>query len=154
MLDKEKIYEKWSNAGLLEGLNNEQKNFINRKCGCTLEELEEYWKNQPIQTSSWDPSMPLLPVAMRVASKTIAMGGWQQSKKQKQKQDRLNKLRRLKGEEPNVILPDDEFVDGLVSVQPLSVPSPSLFYLDFTYKAKYKPKKFSKNLKRKRKSTG
>ena len=148
MLDKEKIYEKWSNAGLLEGLNNEQKNFVNKTTTLTLEELEEYWKNQPIQTSSWDPSMPLLPVAMRVASKTIAMGGWQQSKKQKQKQDRLNKLKQLKGEEPNVVLPDDEFVDGLISVQPLAGPTPHLFYLDFKYTAK--PKKFSKRPKKKK----
>ena len=150
MINKEKIYEKWSKAGLLEGLENAQKNFVNRTTTLTIEELEEYWKKQPIQTSSWDPSIPLLPVTIRVASKTIAMGGWQQSKKQKQKQDRLNKLRQLKGEEPNVVLPDDEYIDGLVSVQPLSAPKVNLLYLDFKYKTKYKPTIFAKNKKKKK----
>lgn len=144
---KEKTYDKWSKLGLLEGLdnlkmlNNEQKNFVNRTTTLTLEELEEYWKNQPIQTSSWDPSMPLLPVAMRIASKTIAMGGWQQSKKQKQKQDRLNKLRQLQGEEPNIVLSDDEFVDGIVSVQPMSTPNISLIYMDYKYQTQEEKEK-------------
>lgn len=122
---KEKTYDKWSKLGLLEGLD--------RRTTLTQDELEEWWKNQPdrIDTSSYDPSIPLLPMAMRVSAQTIGLGGWQQSKKQKLKQSRLNKLRKLNGEEPNVILPDDEFVDGLVSVQPLSAPSPNLFYLDF-----------------------
>ena len=137
---KEKTYDKWSKLGLLEGLD--------RRTTLTLEELEEKWKNQPIQTSSWDSSMPLLPVSMRISAKTIGLGGWQQSKKQKLKQSRLNKLRKLNGEEPNVVLPDDEFVDGLLSVQPLSAPSPHLFYLDFKYKSK--PKKFAKRPKKKK----
>jgi hypothetical protein len=153
MLDKEKIYDKWSKLGLLEGLDNlkildnAQKNWANRTTTLTQDELEEYWKNQPIQTSSYNPSMSLLPVSMRISSQTLAGGGWQQSKKQKQKQDRLNKLRKLQGDEPNVVLPDDEFVDGLVSVQPLAGPTPHLFYLDFKYTSK--PKKFAKKPKKK-----
>ena len=147
MLDKEKTYDKWSKLGLLEGLDKAQKDW-SRKTTLTQEEHDEWLKNQPIQTSSWDPSMPLLPLSMKVAAQTIGMGGWRQSKKQKQKQDRLNKLKQLKGEEPNVVLPDDEFVDGLISVQPLAGPTPHLFYLDFKYTAK--PKKFSKRPKKKK----
>jgi len=141
MLDKEEIYDKWSKLGLLEVLDNlkildnAQKSWTNRTTTLTQEEHDEWLKNQPIQTSSWDSSIPLLPIAMRVAAQTIGMGGWQQSKKQKQKQNRLNKLKKLKGEEPNVVLPDDEFVDGLLSVQPLSAPNVNLLYLNFKYKS-------------------
>ena len=135
MLDKEKTYDKWSKLGLLEGLDNlkildnAQKSWTNRTTTLTQEEHDEWLKNQPIQTSSWDSSIPLLPIAMRVAAQTIGMGGWQQSGKQKLKQSRLNKLRKLQGDEPNVVLPDDEFVDGLVSVQPLSAPNIYLLFI-------------------------
>ena len=150
--EKEKLKEdainKWSKLGLLEGLDTIQKNCMDQK----LVNEDE------VNTQNWD--FPLLPVAIRVAAHTIAGGGWQQSKKQKLKQDRLNKLRQLQGEEPNVVLPDDEFVDGLVSVQPLSTPSCNLLYMDFKYntpikketswiyKIKYIIKKLKNNIKK------
>ena len=100
----------------------------------TQEEHEELLKNQPISTPSpYDPSFPLLPIARRIYAKTIGGGGWGKSKKQQQREDRLNKLRQLQGEDPNVTLPDDEFFDGLVSVVPISAPSSTLFYCDFKY---------------------
>jgi len=120
MLDKNVTYDKWSKLGLLKGLDS----------GHT-------WKNQMLVTDEIEDNQdtPLLPIAMRIAAHTIAGGGWHQSEKQKLKQNRLNKLRQLQGEEPNVILPDDEFDHGLVSVQPLSAPSSHLCYIDFAYKS-------------------
>ncbi len=39
------------------------------------------------------------------------------------------------GKEPNVILEKDEWIDGLVSVQPLSQPTVILHYMDFKYES-------------------
>ncbi len=135
MLDKEKTYEKWSKAGLLEGLDNNQKNWMDQILVNDRGFGEgEYQPLDEENENKMDFSFPLLPMSMKVSAQTLAGGGWQQSKKQKQKQDRLNKLRKLQGDEPNVVLPDDEFVSGLVSVQPLSSPRISqLFYMDFKY---------------------
>lgn len=58
---------------------------------------------------------------------------WENQKKKQLKEDRINKLKELKGEEPNVVLPDDEEFDGLVSVMPMSSPCTSLLYMDFVY---------------------
>ena len=73
------------------------------------------------------------PIAKRIMSSTLAGGGMRKSKKQQLKENRINKLKELKGEEPNVVLPDDEEFDGLVSVMPMSSPCTSLLYMDFVY---------------------
>ena len=108
MLDKEKIYDKWSKAGLLEGLDNKQKNWMDQMLVNDRGFGEgEYQTLDEENENKLDFSFPLLPMAIKVSAQTLAGGGWQQSKKQKQKQDRLNKLRKLQGDEPNIVLPDD-----------------------------------------------
>lgn len=88
------------------------------------EELEDWWS---------DSSVPLLPIAKRIFSGTIAGGGWVKSKKQQLKENRINKLRKLEGKNPNVVLEKDEYIEGLVSVQPLSAPIGNLIYIDYKY---------------------
>lgn len=114
----------------------------------TPKELEEEWyKNQPEQEPR-DKSFPtLLPIARKISATTLGSGGWVQSEKQQLKENRINKLRQLKGEAPNVKLPKDEFVDSLVSVKPLSSPI-ELFYMDYVYEIIKDPTKVNK-LKRK-----
>ena len=75
----------------------------------------------------------LLPMVKRVSAATLAGGGMRKSKKQQLKENRINKLKELKGEEPNIILPDDEKIEGLISVMPMSSPCSSFLYVDFTY---------------------
>jgi len=73
------------------------------------------------------------PLVRRASAATLAMGGTRKSKIQQLKEDRINKLRKLNGEAPNIKLPDDVIIDGLVSVQPMTTPSLNLMYFDFKY---------------------
>ena len=87
-------------------------------------------------TGSTDFSSFAFPLVKRIFGGTVVSGGWRKSKKQQLKETRINKLRKIKGKKPNVTLPDDEFVDGLVSVQPLSSPiGLQLFYTDYVYQS-------------------
>lgn len=116
--------EKWSKVGLLEGLDE---NII----------------NQPqVDNTSFDSIQ--FPIVKRVASATLAEGGWTKSKKQQLKEDRINKIRKLEGKKPNVELENDEFVHGLVSVQPISLPNVNLFYMDFKYEPNIREKRRKK----------
>lgn len=73
------------------------------------------------------------PIIRRVMSNTIGANGFRKSTKQQQREDRINKLRVLNGDLPDIILPDDESY-GLISVTPLSAPNPNFSYFDFVYK--------------------
>lgn len=111
------------------------------------DELEEYWENQienykkniidtpsSVLDSNSGPFDSInFPIVKKVFVSTLGSDGWVKSKKQQLKEDRINKLRQLQGEEPNVILPEDEYVEGLISVQPLSAPIGKLFYMDYKY---------------------
>ena len=83
------------------------------------------------QNSSQFPS--IFPLVRKVAASTIAGGGTRKSKEQQLREDRLNKLRNLEGKKPNVTLPDDIEIPGLVSVKPLSAPSGQLLFIDYKY---------------------
>lgn len=62
----------------------------------------------------------------------------------------MNKLRQLKGEEPNVLLPNDEYIEGLVSVKPMSAPSGNLFYMNMSESKEEKRLRLKKEKKEKR----
>lgn len=116
-----------------------------------INEILQRWSGFTNISNDQDPSLVnntfdsiAFPMVMKVAARSLAMGGWYKSKIQQLKEDRLNKLKKLIGEEPNIILPDDEYIDGLVSVQPLSGPSGMLTYLDFKYETKKKKTRIGK----------
>ncbi len=115
----------------------------------TKEELEEWYKNLPVQSANTSNSNSFntiqLPTVKRVMANTIGGGGWVKSKKQQLKEDRINKLRKLKGNKPNVKLEKDEYVEGLVSVQPLSAPIVQIFYADFKYETAEEKRKERKD---------
>lgn len=92
---KKETIDKWNKLGLLDGLTDFE-NFS----GNTFNDF----------------STIQFPIIKRVFSKTLAGGGWIKSKKQQLKENRINKLRELEGKKPNVILPEDEYIDVLVSV--------------------------------------
>lgn len=115
MIDENKTIEKWSKLGLLSETTN------------------EYYAS--IDPAIDDFSAIQFPTISRVMSTTLAYGGWMKSEKQQQKENRLNKLNHLKGDYTNIILPDDEYVDGITPVKPMSAPSGNLFYVDFRYES-------------------
>ena len=96
---------RWSNLGLFEGLSGD---------------------------SSTDYSPIIFPVIRRLEAKLLGGNTWVKSEKQQLKENRINKLRKVQGKDPNVILPNDEYI-GLVSVKPLCAPSSRLFYIDYKY---------------------
>ena len=85
------------------------------------------------QNNSINQNQSLLPISTRINPFTLASGGWIKSKKQQLKESRINKIRKVQGENPNVILPNDEYIEGLVSVKPMSVHINTIFYFDFKY---------------------
>lgn len=70
---------------------------------------------------------------LKISPKTIGGGCWIKTKKQQLKENRINKLRKIEGLKPNVILDNDEWEEGLISVKPLSTPISNLYYIDFKY---------------------
>ena len=135
-IDKKKALEKWSSV--IESLNAEKKGWF--------EEYSQYYHSNEINIAGNVPiysgettslsanTFPsLLPMAMKISAQTIGMGGTRKSEEQQLREDRANKIRQIEGDEPNIVLPDDEDVPGLVSVQPLSAPSGLLMYIDYKY---------------------
>jgi len=62
------------------------------------------------------------------------MGGWCKSKTQKLKENRANKLRKIEGKEPNIVLVDDIYIDGIQPVTPVNTLQTGLLYFcDFKY---------------------
>lgn len=99
----------------------------------TKEELEQWFIDHPSQPSTNDDFCSIqFPVVKRVSVSTIG-GGWEKSKKQQLKEDRINKLRKIKGKKPNVSLEKDLWVDGLIPVQPMSAPLGLSTYIDLKY---------------------
>jgi hypothetical protein len=120
-----KYQEKWSSI-------------LNLESGSTKSNwFEKYASNEYV--ASIDPATDnfdsiSFPIVRRVMASTLGGGGWKKSKIQQLKEDRLNKLLKLKGEEPNVTLPNDEYVEGLVKVTPISSPKIDLGYVNYYYK--------------------
>ena len=149
-IDKAKTQEKWK--PILDALNisDDKKDW--------LSEYAELHSNQQDLTiaslgatgNTWNDTSNLLPVSMKVAAQTIGLDlvavkpmgyGPRKSKKQQQKEDRINKLRKLEGKDPDVVLPNDE--EG---------PIITIINMDFVYgngNNKYITKKPSKKRKKK-----
>lgn len=131
MFDEDKIYEKWSK--LLNFKSSDTKNqWLSEYTEKTLSSLDDGWYKN---TSSVTPnpfSSIAFPIVKKISATTLGGGGgWIKSQKQQLKENRLNKIRKVQGEEPNIILPDDEYVNGLIFVKPLSAPSGKLFFMDY-----------------------
>jgi hypothetical protein len=129
MIEKEKIIEKWSS--IMGKLTNENITDLSSMSSKNINSIQDELNANDYNRTNF--SSITFPIAQRIMSYTLAGGGMRKSKKQQLKEDRINKLKELKGEEPNVVLPDDEEFDGLVSVMPMSSPCTSLLYMDFVY---------------------
>lgn len=130
--ERNKTIEKWSSLGLAQGI----------------------YDNQIV--ASVDPAtnafdLIQFPMVRRVIPVTLAGGGSYKSPKQQLKENRMNKLLKLQGEEANITLPDDIIVEGLVSVQPLSSPVGNLLYIDYKYGETDEEKRIKKQKIRKEK---
>lgn len=129
--DKDKISQKW--APILNSVGLSGNSWLEEYC----QKISSFDGGIIVDTgatnTSFDWSQPLLPMVRKINTTSLASGGWIKSKKQQLKENRINKLRKIKGKKPNVVLPDDQWIDGLVSVKPLSAPIGQLFYIDFKY---------------------
>lgn len=130
-IDKTKALEKW--GSVIESLRTEKKGWLEQYAQQHSLGILSDVNITPETGDTLDQFPSLLPIAMKVASHTVGAGGRRKSKAQQLRENRLNKLRQIGGKEPNVVLPDDEEVPGLVSVQPLSAPTGLLMYMDFKY---------------------
>lgn len=82
---------------------------------------------------------------MKVAAKTLAGGGYVESDERIKRRKRIKKLERILDEEQFqeivskeeyddiMIEKKDVYEEGLIAVQPMSLPSSTLFYMDFKY---------------------
>jgi hypothetical protein len=97
---------------------------------------EEIWRNE-IQNYTDKSNNPFIsfPIVRLVMARTLSGDYWSKSKKQQQKENRINKLRQLQGEEP------DEYSPGLVSVQPMSAPIGKFYYADYNYETEEEKRK-------------
>ena len=128
--EKQKIYAKWGPI-----ISNFNSGDTKHKWLAEYAENQSEWTNNQT-VSSTNNFESLLPIAMRISATTLAGGGTYKSKPQQLREDRLNKLRKIDGQEPNIVLEDNVIVEGLVSVQPLSAPTGNLFYMDYKYETK------------------
>lgn len=90
--------------------------------------------------SNFELTQTILPIVVH----SFGVGYWKKSKRQQLREDRLNKILKIEGKEPNRILPNDEYIEGidsLVPVQSLSTPKITLIYSDYKYESK--PKKIT-----------
>jgi len=115
------------------------------------------------QPSSTDWSNIVFPMVKRVVAKTLAGGGYVESDERIKRRKRIKKLERILDEEQfQEVISKDEYDDimiekkdvyeqGLISVQPLSAPTGTLFYyMDFKYEtdAEKKRKERQKKMER------
>ena len=140
---KSKAIQKWNAAGLLSGLSESTQQLYSNQLAFGEGIIPESGETN----ESSDFSLISFPMVRRVTSATLAGGGSYKSKPQQLREDRANKIKVLKCEEPNVVLPDDIIVEGLVSVQPMSGPICQLMYMDFKYESKDESKERKQKIK-------
>jgi len=141
--EKDKTYEKWGPIINSMGLTGSKADWMAEYANKQIETLQENTLSSEGITSDF-PS--LLPIAMRVAAKTIAqdIGGGFASKEEIDsvknritQENRDGKIESIINDKPfseKKLEEDDEYKELMrKGVTPMSAPSGSLFYLDFQY---------------------
>ena len=138
--EKDKIYDKWSPIINSMGLTGSKADWMAEYANKQTETLQE---NTLDDTTSDFPS--LLPIAMRVAARTIGqdIGGFASKeeidsvKNRITQENRDGKIESIINDKPfseKKLEEDDEYKELMrKGVTPMSAPSGSLFYLDFQY---------------------
>lgn len=137
-LDKKEKLNKWS--GIIENIDSDKVGWLEQY---THYISDDTIYNTPIKNIQNDDFPSLLPISMRVAAKTIGldlMGTGKESDKRIKKRIRINKLKRVLGEDEfnNVVSKEEydeiqEIKKDMRGIEPMSAPSPTLMYLDFKY---------------------
>jgi hypothetical protein len=152
--NKEDIMKKWSNILGSMGMTGSQLD--------NLSQLAENQSNQILEETKTE-DFPLLPIAMKVAAKTLAMDLCFASKEEiddvKSRVDSENRDGKIEaiiegGEFTEKKLEDDEEYKELMKkgVTPMSAPSSQLFYLDFKYESPKSHKKTRRSGKKHKKN--
>lgn len=141
--EKERLKEKWS--PILDSLNltpdkktwlEEYAEFHQLNEEHAFSHLgipQQYFGTSGQSLKAEDFNTVPLPISKRINAQTIGLDLVAvkpmeismvpaKSDKQKLRESRINKIKQLEGEEPNVVLPDD-----------IKVPAGHMFYMDFTY---------------------
>lgn len=150
---KEEIMKKWSSVLGSMGMTGSQLD--------NLAQLAENQSNQILEETKTEEFPTLLPMAMKVAAKTIAMDLCFASKEEidavksrVQSENRDGKIEAIieGGEFTEKKLEDDEEYQKLMKkgVTPMSAPSGTLFYLDFKYDESSKTHKKTRRSKKKK----
>lgn len=137
--EKDKTYKKWGSIINSMGLTGSKADWMSEYINKQTETLQEN------TLTSEDTSASLLPIAMRVAARTIGqdIGGFASKEEIDSVKNRITQENR-DGKIESIIndkvfsekkLEEDEEYKNLMKkgVTPMSVPSGQLFYLDFQY---------------------
>lgn len=101
----------------------------------------------------------IFPIVNKFFAKTFAAGGWSvESEERIKRRIRVQKLKRVldkntfenivsKSEYDEIMRKDIVYEDGLVSVQPMSLPTVGLYYIDFKYETDSENKRKSREKK-------
>jgi hypothetical protein len=155
---KEDLMKKWSSILGPMGITGSQLD--------NLSQLAENQSNHILEETKTEEFQSLLPMAMKVAAKTIAMDlcfaskeEIDEVKKKVQSENRDGKIEAVieGGEFTEKKLEDDEDYKELMKkgVSPMSAPSGTLFYLDYKYgDESSKSHKKTRRSKRKKKNGG
>ena len=145
MNEKDKIYQKWAPLFNNLGLTGSQLDSLSQLSENQSKQILEENTLATEDTSNSNDFPTLLPIAMKVAAKTIGseIGGFASKqeidavKSRLTQENRDGKLGSILDDKPftEKKLEDDEEYKELMKkgVTPMSAPSNSLFYLDYTY---------------------
>ena len=140
--EKDKTYDKWSSIINSMGITGSKSDWMTEYANKQIETLQENTLSSGDTTSDF-PS--LLPIAMRVAARTIGqdIGGFASKeeidsvKNRITQENRDGKIESIINDKPfseKKLEEDDEYKELMrKGVTPMSAPSGSLFYLDFQY---------------------
>ena len=153
--NKKEIMKKWANILGPMGMTGSQLD--------NLAQLAENQSNQILEETKTEEFPSLLPMAMKVAAKTIAMDLCFASKEEiddvKSRVNSENRDGKIEaiiegGEFTEKKLEDDEEYKELMKkgVTPMSAPSSQLFYLDFKYESPKSHKKTRRSGKKHKKN--
>jgi hypothetical protein len=153
--NKEDIMKKWSSILGPMGMTGSQLD--------NLSQLAENQSNQILEETKSEDFPSLLPIAMKVAARTISndlifasKDEIDEVKKKVQSENRDGKIEAIieGGEFTEKKLEDDEEYKELMKkgVTPMSGPSGTLFYLDYKYDESTKPHKKTRRSKKKKKN--
>jgi len=158
---KNQTFQKWKSILDNLNINDDKKGWLSEYAEMHIQNDIQNQSQIDSGNTNW-VNFPLLPIARKIVASTIGVGGWFESEERKSQRTRVQKLKRILNKEDfNDVVSKEEFDDimtekkdvyqeGLIPVQPLSAPTPTILFLDYKYENKSERirKKRNKKIKR------